>query len=39
MWAVFSLLINNRIIGNLAAAMQLGNKTQLSGLRTQAKPS
>ena len=39
MWAVFSLLINDRIIDNLGAAMQLGNKTQLSGLRKQAKPS
>ena len=36
------ILINDRIIGNLGAAMQLvelGNETQLSGLRKQAKLS
>ena len=39
LWGCIFILINNRIIGNLGAAMQLGSKTQLSGLRKQAKPS
>ena len=39
LWGCIFILINNRIIGNLGAAMQSGSKTQLSGLRKQAKPS
>ena len=39
LWGCIFILIYNRIIGDLGAAMQLGSKTQLSGLRKQAKPS